>query len=307
MLILITGVPGSGKTLYAVNELIKYQKENDEAIKNGNPPREIYSDIDGLTIEGVKQAPNDWRDAPDGSIVFYDECQQKFGPDGQGRSSRGDIQDMETHRHRGFDIILITQHPKLLHAHIRRLVGRHYHVFRMYGAETAKIFRRDGQMDIDKAASLNQQDHFMWSYPKQNFGKYKSATIHTHKRHLPSWMKRAFIGGGIAIGLLFVLVPMAMPFMTGKVFGEINGLKEEQTEQLATTKTVITSDEPITIKPQRKPVACMSNNDKCHCYDETGYLIEQPYYQCIENTLGTPAFVDFKPAGRQRAVASADS
>jgi zona occludens toxin len=304
MLILITGVPGSGKTLYAVQELENYKKENQKLIEQGHPPREIYSDIDGLNIEGVKQSPNDWRECPDGSIVFYDECQQKFGPDGQGRSSRSDIQEFETHRHRGFDIVLITQHPKLLHAHIRRLVGRHYHVFRMYGAETAKIFRRDGQMDIDKASSLNQQDHFMWSYPKENFGKYKSATIHTHKRHLPAWIKRSLIGMAVA-GVIFVfLVPMALPFFTGSFYGETLAAADNINE-VPVSKNEITTERPITIRPPQ-PVACISNDDKCHCYDSSGYLIEQPYFQCIENTLGTPSFIDLKPNLKQRAVASAD-
>lgn len=306
MLILVTGVPGSGKSLYAVQLLQNYIDANQKLIEEGKPPREIYSDIDGLTIEGVKQSPSDWRDCPDGSIVFYDECQQKFGPDGQGRSSRPDIQELETHRHRGFDIILITQHPKLLHAHIRRLIGRHYQIFRMHGGETAKIFQRDGQMDIDKVTSLEKQDNFMWSYNKDLYDKYKSATVHTHKKQLPHWFKRSLIGVSAMLIILLVGGYFTINFFTGNYFTE-KLTEEDKPVQVATTKRVITSDEPVTIKPQTKPVACISNNDKCVCYDESGYLIEQPYFQCIENTLGTPSFIDLKPATGKRAVASADS
>ena len=63
MIILITGTPGSGKTLFAVSKILAWAKEN---------KREIFADIDGLSIDGIEKSPEDWRETPDGSIVVYD-------------------------------------------------------------------------------------------------------------------------------------------------------------------------------------------------------------------------------------------
>lgn len=297
MLILVTGVPGSGKSLYSVDLIEKYIEANQILIKDGHEPREIYSDIDGLTIEGVKQSPDDWRDAPDGSIVVYDECQQKFGPDGQGRSGRADIQEFETHRHRGFDIILITQHPKLLHAHIRRLVGKHYHVERMYGTQNAKIYQRDGQIDIDKQAQLSKLDNFVWSYPKKHFGKYKSATLHTHKAHLPKFLKRAIIGITIIGILIYFISPYAMKFFTSSF------AKVEETQTESSTKTV-SNEIIITPAEETTPVACITMGDKCSCYNSYGYLLEIPYQYCKKFTEDTPRYLDLQNKQPKRAAAT---
>ena len=67
MLTLITGVPGSGKSLRAVYELKK-------ALDAGRP---CYSDIEGLNMPGVLPAPDDWRTTPEGSFIVYDEAQKR--------------------------------------------------------------------------------------------------------------------------------------------------------------------------------------------------------------------------------------
>ena len=55
MIYLITGVPGSGKTLYTVNLLLEWIKENqrilqtpEEERKEGEFVRDIYVGIDGF-------------------------------------------------------------------------------------------------------------------------------------------------------------------------------------------------------------------------------------------------------------------
>jgi len=305
MLILITGVPGSGKSLFAVEKIMEYVTENirrqelhDKGIfeQNGTrvpDPRRIYSDIDGINIDGVLPAPDDWRDAPDGSVVVYDECQQKFGPDGQGRSGRADIQEFETHRHRGFDIILITQHAKLLHAHIRRLVGRHYHVVRMYGTQNATIYSKDGHMDTDKTHQLLKEDNHLWSYPKQHFTKYKSATVHTHKAHMPKFVKRALIGLAIVIAILSFLIPKAMVFFTGEY-----GSASVATESELATKQLATNEEFTPHVLPRRQVECV-------CYDKNGYKLELEYLACLTNTQGFSTYIQFDSRAPQRAVATA--
>lgn len=287
MLILITGVPGSGKSLYAVDLITKYQQQNEQLIKEGKPPRAIYSDIDGLTIDGVLEAPDDWRECPDGSIVFYDECQQKFGPDGQGRSHREDIQEFETHRHRGFDIILITQHPKLLHSHIRRLVGRHHHIFRMYGTNNAKVFSRDGQIDVDKPSAINSCDDSLFTYPKHLFGQYKSATLHTHKPSMPKWMKRGFVAIFVILIILFFLFPYFWSFVSGDAVKDALGSDQP-------VKTVDQTTQLQASKPSVKPVACIASSDRCVCYEDTGYQIKTLDHYCRTYTEDMPLFIELR-------------
>ena len=284
MIILITGVPGSGKTLYAVQLLEEYILANDHLLKTQQTPRDIFSDIDGLVIEGVKKSPTDWRDVPDGSVVCYDECQRNMGPDGQGRSSREDIQELETHRHRGIDIILITQHPKLLHAHVRRLIGRHYHLFRMYGAETAKVFRADKSIDVDKAASLNREDSVIWPYPKKLYGRYQSATVHTHKRKLPAWMIRSGIAVLVMLGLMAVFVWYAKDFFLSNMGEEVAqpvGTFQWEPEPIANSAPAEASSDRGSY-----PAGCIWSSERCICYDSERWLIQSDMSTCIDQATG---------------------
>jgi len=304
MLVLITGVPGSGKSLYATKLILDYIEENKKLIEQGKKPRPIYSDIDGMNIDGVLDAPDDWRECPDGSVVVYDECQKKFGPDGQGRSGREDIQEFETHRHRGFDIILITQHGKLLHAHIRRLVGRHYHVVRMYGTTNATIYAKDGHMDTDKQHQLLKEDNHLWSYPKANFNLYKSATVHTHKPHMPKFVKRALIGLAIVALIIAFMLPKAMVFFTGNTGAPV-------VEQDMKVQTYASNDDKAQSTDiedyQPEPIACIANDSECVCYDKNGHLLKYEYLRCIGNLYGHSEYIDFHTRGTRRAEASAGS
>ena len=109
MIRLITGTPGSGKTLYTVSEIMKVIEKT--------PERPIFSDIKGLRIDGVQEAPDDWRTAPDGALIIYDECQYRTQyTKSRGRNKYQMIIDLTTHRHTGKDIWLITQNPNFLHA-----------------------------------------------------------------------------------------------------------------------------------------------------------------------------------------------
>ena len=277
MIFLITAVPGSGKTLFVVQLIQKFLSEG----------RNVYANIEGLTIPSVLISPQDWRECPDGSVVVYDECQQMFPPDGSGRSTNTIISDLEIHRHRGFDIILITQHPKLLHSHVRRLVGRHYHLFRMFGTETAKVFSRDGHIDVDKPSMLHAQDNYLWVFPKELYGLYKSATIHTHKRQLPKWMVRGLILTGAFVIISTVLIYFSFGFFSGKV-SALDRAKNEET-LLVPALNQVTKLEGISntifVDPTQeealRPSGCVWNDKKCTCYDTHGVLLKLSYSQCI--------------------------
>lgn len=186
MLHLITGTPGSGKTLLAVSLLEEYVKANKKLLKEGKEPRCLYADIDGLEMEGVEPAPDDWRDTPDGSVIFYDEIQQRAEYKKQ-KGSNDIVSDLQIHRHTGHDIYGITQFPVLLHPDFKAVVGLHYHLHRGWGLSQATVYQWAYCVDSPNAKSNKRlaEHTFTFNYPKRLYDYYKSATQHTHKRRIP--------------------------------------------------------------------------------------------------------------------------
>lgn len=282
MITLITGVPGSGKTLWAVKLIQDYLAEG----------RTVYADIDGLSIPGVEVTPLDWRETPDGSVCVYDECQQKFGPDGKGRASNPVISALEVHRHTGHDIIFITQRERLLHAHIRDLVGKHYHIQRMYGSHNVKIYRRDETIDTKSVSMLNQCDQQLWTYDKKLFDCYKSATIHTHKRHLPTWLKWSIGMMLFALVLIAILGKTALSFLTGEdAEKRLSSIALVNSAQATETDPLI-----VTVTSGRIPLmgcAVWDQDTQCQCFDVNGYTADLPFGECMKWAKGST--LSFRP------------
>lgn len=199
MIRLITGTPGAGKTLFTVTKLIKEI--------NDNPERPIYSDIKGLKIEGVLPAPDDWRDAPEGSLLIYDECQYKpmFQKD-RGRTKYAAVKDLTTHRHTGKDIWLITQSPNFLHADLLALVGEHIHLDRPMGAKLANVYKWRTAQDKPNGTTVKKraEDTWLFKYDKNIFKYYQSVDVEEDKANhkgfkLPTWRVLPILAGIIGL------------------------------------------------------------------------------------------------------------
>lgn len=180
MIILVTGTPGSGKTLFVVSKILELKKQF--------PDRKIYADIDGLQIDGVEQSPDDWRTTPDNSIVIYDEAQQHERFRAGTQANKDEIvQKLQVHRHTGHDIWFITQSPRFLNAFVLDLVGEHYHLHRPYGAKLASVYywRSVRKQPQSLASRELAENEFLFKYPKELFDVYKSATQHNVKLKIP--------------------------------------------------------------------------------------------------------------------------
>lgn len=127
MIYLITGVPGAGKTCYMVSQMLK-----DPDFKN----RPLY--VDGVNELDANAIPyidmpegcdgSNWHTwLPDGAILVIDECQRYWRSRPGGRAVPDAVQAMETHRHKGIDIWLLTQDANKLDSAIRGLVEVHRH------------------------------------------------------------------------------------------------------------------------------------------------------------------------------------
>ena len=176
MITLSTGLPGHGKTLFTlftVNELAK---------KEGRPV--FYSGISNLSLDWHEIEAERWMDCPDGAIIVIDECQRIFRPRGNGSKVPEFVSALETHRHKGVDIFLVTQHPMLVDANVRRLTERHFHISRKFGMERATIFQFESCKD-QPLSVRSQAQRYDWKYPKEVYSYYKSAELHTVKRRIP--------------------------------------------------------------------------------------------------------------------------
>lgn len=233
MIYLITGVPGSGKTLYAVSTLVQKllaQKLRHRGkdlqrrlVVDGVPdlvlPHELMAplvedDKGVLTCEG--QGLTNWYSwVKPGDVILVDEVQRYWRPRGLGTKPPDMIKHLETHRHLGVDFVVITQNPMLIDQNVRRLVGRHQHVRRLFGLARAAIYDWDGcSVDVHRTKSATMS---LWSYPKSAYSLYKSSELHTkQKQKIPPWLVvpvLALIGG-------LVVAPTAFGTLSGAMTGK---------------------------------------------------------------------------------------
>jgi zona occludens toxin len=195
MIRLFTGLPGHGKTLRVVSELM--------ALRAQDSSRPLYvRGITGLTLDHATCEGHDWCNLPDGSIVVIDEAQQIF-PVRRSGDPADYIRNLATHRHRGIDIWLITQHPSLIDTFARKLIDRHTHVFRVASSEFAQVYEwGEVQDDPRSMAAREVSESHTWKYPKEVYGAYSSAVLHTAKARIP----KKVVMLGVVVVLAFVCV-----------------------------------------------------------------------------------------------------
>jgi zona occludens toxin len=172
MITCFSGLPGSGKTSAVVQMIL------DESKKENARPVFVHG-IPDLTIPHQPlDDPLDWMACPDGSLIVIDEAQHHWPVAPSGQKMHPSIQELQTHRHRGFDFIIMTQGPQLLHTAVRAQVKRHIHlrdlgVLGRWWYEWPELSLNVGSSW--KSAPVRKK----YKLPKKIFSSYKSATIHT--------------------------------------------------------------------------------------------------------------------------------
>jgi zona occludens toxin len=258
MITLITGIPGAGKTLRAV-ELLQ------DALKSG---RQCFSDIEGLKLPGVMPAPDDWRELPDGSYIVYDECHRRWPATGKpGPANNPIIDDLDTHRHKGFDFVLMTQWPTKVHHVVRGNVGAHHHIVRLSGASVGTIYKWQHVCGApDDRREKDTADSSVWKYPKQLYPFYKSSSLHTsaYKFRVPSKIKLVLV----VAGLIFAGVGWRVMHSSG-VLGQTFG-----------GGGAASAAAPAAVPPARVVTrqsgwvgtvgGCIASDRACRCFDPAG-------------------------------------
>jgi len=205
MLTLFTGMPGAGKTAALVDLLRKL---------DGSRP--LYADgLNGLKLDHQPVDATKWHEeVPDGAILVIDEVQRIWRPRGPGAKVPDAVQMLETHRHRGIDIYVTTQNPRLLDANVRGLVGRHVHI-----RDTGWLGRHWYEWpECNDAMNWKTCPVKMkYKLPKAAFDLYKSASEHTKPvRRTPPALYLSIA----AILAAVVGVVMVMRTLAGKAGGD---------------------------------------------------------------------------------------
>lgn len=252
MMYLISGQPGNGKTLRAMSMALEFYEQNQQQVKEGKAqPRRFFTNIAGATVEeGADAFPwleklpehNDWTQLPDGSFVIYDEAHSDGNTQGlerygklfpstgkPGESDDPRIRAMSTHRHRGFDLVFVTQWPNKIHHQVRTLIGSHTHMNRSFGMQRAGVLTWSRvQSDPYDEKVRDKAEEEIWSYPKALYSRYRSATLHTasHKFKVPKKIWQALsVTIALVLGVwmiyAFIIKPPPAPKKVGQGAGAL--------------------------------------------------------------------------------------
>lgn len=321
MITLITGTPGTGKTIYAVWHEIK------KAIEKG---RTVYvSGIPKLTLPASPLSDHEVRnwyhtcpkenpEDPDeiaklstideGALVVIDEVQRLWRPAGAGAISP-DIAALEIHRHHGMDFVVMTQHPSLLHRNVRALVGKHIHLRKTALGSFLYEFPEwceNPQTKGARTACVSSR----YKLPKAAFDLYESASLHvkTSKR-LPVQLLTFFV--------VLLLLPVGGYFFVNRMVAKT---KAPGSVALGSVVSASAAAPSMPVLPEMlnismvsnqvdwtKVAACIASSTVCRCYGDAAERLAIPDESCrsaIKNGWsGRPRLQPAQPTTRNEEAA----
>ncbi|MFD1245372.1 zonular occludens toxin domain-containing protein [Paralysiella testudinis] len=138
-------------------------------------------DPDKIPHEPLPEGCNggNWHEwLPTNAIIVIDECQRYWRQRSNGSTVPPAVQAMETHRHKGVDIFLLTQHPRLIDINVKSFVENHVHLSKSQlgnrrSWEWQKCGNPDNKGDVRDALVKP------YTLDKNVYGLYKSAELHT--------------------------------------------------------------------------------------------------------------------------------
>lgn len=327
MITLITGIPGAGKTINTL-QLVEEECEG----------REIYySGIAELTLPWTEidyEELNNWSKYKDGSVFVIDEVQRVWPNVAHSKPSPKAVEDLDTHRHRGFDFYLITQQPTRLDFRARHMVGRHIHCERARGIGVTRILEWSKAIsNPDDFHSRRDADSKTKRLNKKYFDVYKSASEHNMKFRMPTkgYIAIAFLVFAVFMGFMLInritdrgdepeLAQVDQPAagnIENMIFEEQPNWGGAKTEALSPQEYIEIRKPRIPDVPWSAPIydhltvvqtyprpQCMLNlkTDRCKCYTQQATPLTVSDEQCrhiIENGWFNP-FVDENKRGGER-------
>ena len=297
MLYLITGVPGSGKTLLMMSMLKKRKDLQDhplylDGIPNVDRDKIPYIDIpEGCSVENW----HEW--LPPNAILVVDESQRHFRPRANGSKVPPHVAELETHRHKGVDIFLLTQHPRLVDINVKSFVENHKHISKSQ-LGTRRIWEWQRAGNPDSKGDIKDALTRTYKLDSSAYNLYKSAEVHTKiKVGRSKWIwffpVLLFAIGGL-IWWTYNYIDSTIGNTDKKPHQSVQAVSDVQTASSPTTGRYETTQNDTTIKvedykpvldgkpwtaPIYKdmnqkiqsmpfPVACIKTSRKCTCYTD---------------------------------------
>lgn len=328
MIYLTTGANGAGKTLLTLKDVRAQQlKEN----------RPVY--YHGFDMDEAKAAefgwqkfdPKKWQDLPDGSICIMDECQNEFPLRRSGSEVPDYIQAIAQHRRRrGFDFWMICPHPSLIDVFVRRLIDKpswHRHLKRAFGADVVSVLRFSSpDMKCEEPGAGARGEVSMVGYPKEVYGWYRSASLHTGKKKIP---RAVYVLAACAIA-----IPAALYFAVTGLYNNATKQAKPPAETAANAPPanggssgnpnlrqvaqVMTAAEYVAHRVPRLsdfahsapaydevtkpteapyPAACVQMGKTCKCYTQQATLLQVSEPVCLQ-IVRQGFFMDWKTASK---------
>lgn len=205
------------------NDFIKYILNNNKSLKleSIKPVHWLMSDINGIKVPTVQPAPEDWRTAPLGAKIFYDEFQDRpeFLFDGNRPSKNPMILELSKIRHYDIDLYLITPDSDNLHKSLRKIIHVMYFIKRPHGnPNCCSVYTFDQFLSNPRAAADSKRDPKKYSayellqYKKSVQRLYTSAANHSSMAfQIPwKWIRNAsfVLIGFILIFCLLFKIPI---------------------------------------------------------------------------------------------------
>lgn len=327
-LTLVTGNTGSGKTALVVKWLTMVK---DRPIFVMGIPELKVDYFECPPVEKwteLRKDPDDpslmlpYFTFPSNAIVVLDEAQRVYRPRPVGSRVPDHVAAFETRRHTGVDFVLLTQNHTFIDSNLRKLVTRHVHIHQT--ALGSYKLEWVGCGDPSEASSRDLAQRERYSPPKEVFGLYKSAELHTKTVVRRPW-------------LVYAAVPLGLALVGGGVYvkhridvtmaGEAQGGKAGGQKSAGTAAASVGEKKPVTsareyvdlyqprvlgvahsapvfddlTKPVEVPViaGCVSSaRAGCKCYDQRGNHYSTTDSICRQFMDGG-IFYDFRPSDVQ--------
>lgn len=253
-----------------------------------------FSEKDQITADSLKQFnldfrrfdhPSRWYELPRNSIIVIDECQQTFPNRAVGSKVPQHCSEFETHRHKGWDIHLVTQDAKLLDNHVRRLAGTHVHYFNPFKSSRVTRYQGDKVFDQEDYFQKKNTISSVIARDKRYYGLYWSADAHTHKLVIPKKLLLALPIPFLVAFLAYYLIsgswlsnPVSVPVETSP--NQANNSVTSHTSSSDSSSAYIPTDspEPYTqIKPFSAVSADTPLGQLCETLTYAGYELTSRY------------------------------
>lgn len=324
---LITGVPGSGKTAIVVQEFIKPMLGTTVKVQpmdgeSYEAQRVLYTNIKGLQLphvlleagpvwrqvgkdgweqaEGNKLGIHNWHEwAKPGAMIVLDEFQRIWPQRPNGAPVPPDVSAMDTHRHGGVDLILLTQ-KQSFDQHIKGLLGRHVHLRRMWPFAAGIMYEWDSH-----SQSLLYSKAFKrkpYKIKKSTYELYHSADAHTKQASAIPTLVWFLVAGVVAMGVLGPTFYGRMQERIGtpKKAAEVAKVERPAGTSIKPIDESVREAEPAAVAPPADvPVllGCVASAVRCVCFGSDGARLDKSAEFCTAYTRGSDQVPVYNLAG----------